>query len=131
MCGFPYFMGIINKLPLKPCRDRGCHQCLSRIGAIGRIGARVVFAPFNDWMQIFRSRSYEEMKGIFMDDFTNPAVRAGHGTIGLEIVEQLPDVEAVIIPYGGGGLSCGIAPGVRALKPNTKLFACEVDTAAP
>ncbi len=103
----------------------------TKIGAIERLGARVVFASLDDWMQIFRSRSYEGMKGIFMDDFTNPAVRAGHGTIGLEIVEQLPDVEAVIIPYGGGGLSCGIAPGIRALKPDTKLFACEVDTAAP
>jgi threonine dehydratase len=99
--------------------------------AIERLGARVVFAPFEDWMQIFRSRSYEGMKGLFIDDFSDPAVRAGHGTIGLEIIEQLPDVEAVIIPYGGGGLSCGIATGIRALKPDTKLYACEVETAAP
>jgi threonine dehydratase len=82
-------------------------------------------------MQIFLSRSYEGMKGLFVDDFSDPAVRAGHGTIGLEIIEQLPDVEAVVIPYGGGGLSCGIATGVRALKPDTKLYACEIETAAP
>jgi threonine dehydratase len=56
-------------------------------------------------------------------------VRAGHGIIGLEIMEQLPDVEAIVIPYGGGGLSCGIATGIRALKPDTKLYACEVETA--
>jgi threonine dehydratase len=103
----------------------------TKTAAIERLGARVVFAPFDDWMQIFRSRSYEGMKGLFIDDFSDPAVRAGHGTIGLEIVEQLPDVEAVVIPYGGGGLSCGIAPGIRALKPDTKLYACEVETAAP
>jgi threonine dehydratase len=103
----------------------------TKTAAIERLGARVVFAPFDDWMQIFRSRSYEGMKGLFIDDFSDPAVRAGHGTIGLEIIEQLPDVEAVVIPYGGGGLSCGIATGIRALKPDTKLYACEVETAAP
>jgi threonine dehydratase len=103
----------------------------TKITAIERLGARIVFAPYEDWMQIFRSRSYEGMKGLFIDDFSDPAVRAGQGTIGLEILEELPDVEAVVIPYGGGGLSCGIAPGLRALKPDTKLYACEVETAAP
>jgi threonine dehydratase len=103
----------------------------TKIAAIERLGARVVFAPFDDWMQIFRSRSYEGMEGLFIDDFSAPAVRAGHGTIGLEILEELPDVDAVVIPYGGGGLSCGIAPGLRALKPDAKLYACEVETGAP
>jgi len=103
----------------------------TKIAAIERLGARVVFAPFDDWMQIFRSRSYEGMEGLFIDDFSEPAVRAGHGTIGLEILEELPDVDAVVIPYGGGGLSCGIAPGLRTLKPDTKLYACEVETGAP
>jgi len=103
----------------------------TKIAAIERLGARIVSAPYDDWLQIFRSRSYEGMKGLFIDDFSDPAVLAGHGTIGLEILEQLPDVEAVVIPYGGGGLSCGIASGLRALKPDIKLYACEVETAAP
>jgi threonine dehydratase len=103
----------------------------TKIAAIERLGARFVFAPFDDWLQIFRSRSYEGMEGLFLDDFSEPAVRAGNGTIGLEILEELPEVDAVVIPYGGGGLSCGIAPGIRALKPDTKLYACEVETAAP
>jgi len=103
----------------------------TKIAAIERLGARVVSAPYDHWLQIFRSRSYEGMKGLFIDDFSDPAVLAGHGTIGLEILEQLPDVEAVVIPYGGGGLSCGIASGLRALKPDIKLYACEVETAAP
>jgi threonine dehydratase len=55
---------------------------------------------------------------------------AGNGTIGLEILEDLPDVDTILIPYGGGGLSCGIATAVRALKPNTKIYACEVETSA-
>ena len=61
----------------------------------------------------------------------DPAVIAGNATIGLELIEDLPDVEAVIIPFGGGGLSCGIASAVRALKPDTKIYAAEIDTAAP
>ena len=103
----------------------------TKIAAIERLGARVVFAPFDDCVQIFRSRSYKGMEGFFLDDFSEPAVRAGHGTIGLEILEELPEVDAVVIPYGGGGLSCGIAPGLRALKPDTKVYACEVETGAP
>ncbi len=103
----------------------------TKIAAIKRLGACVVFAPFDDWLQIYQSRSYEGMEGLFLDDFSEPAVRAGHGTIGLEILEDLPEVDAVLIPYGGGGLSCGIAPGLRALKPDTKVYACEVNTGAP
>jgi threonine dehydratase len=103
----------------------------TKITAIERLGARVVFAPFDDWLQIYQSRSYAGMEGLFLDDFSEPAVRAGHGTIGLEILEDLPEVDAVLIPYGGGGLSCGIAPGMRALKPDIKVYACEVDTGAP
>ena len=56
---------------------------------------------------------------------------AGNGIVGLEILEDLPDVDAVIVPYGGGGLSCGIAMAIKQQKPNVKVFACEVDTAAP
>ena len=56
---------------------------------------------------------------------------AGNGTIGLEILEDLPDVDAVVVPYGGGGLSSGIASAIRALKPNTRVYAVEVETAAP
>ena len=103
----------------------------TKIAAIERLGARVVFAPFDECLQIFRSRSYKGMEGFFLDDFREPAVRAGHGTIGLEILEELPEVDAVVIPYGGGGLSCGIAPGLRALRPDTKVYACEVETGAP
>jgi threonine dehydratase len=56
---------------------------------------------------------------------------AGNGTIGLEILEDLADVDTIVVPYGGGGLSCGIASAVRALKPGIRVFAAEVETAAP
>ena len=56
---------------------------------------------------------------------------AGHGVIGLEILEDLPEVDAVIAPYGGGGLICGIASAIKALRPQTKVYASEIDTGAP
>ena len=61
---------------------------------------------------------------------SDAAVMAGNGTIGLEILEDLPDVDTILIPYGGGGLSCGIATAVRALEPDTRIYACEVETSA-
>ena len=66
-----------------------------------------------------------------MHAFSDEAVMAGNGTIGLEIVEDLPDVDAVVAPYGGGGLSCGIASALSAAAPSCKVFAAEVATAAP
>ncbi len=68
---------------------------------------------------------------MFIHPVAEPAVIAGNGTIGLEIFEDLPDVDAVIIPYGGGALSSGIAAALRALKPGVKVYAVEVNTAAP
>jgi threonine dehydratase len=56
---------------------------------------------------------------------------AGAGTLGLEILEDLPDVDAVVLPFGGGGLAAGVATSLRALKPSTRLYAVEVATAAP
>jgi threonine dehydratase len=71
------------------------------------------------------------MQGLFVHAFSDPAVMAGNGTIGLEIIEDLPDADEVLIPFGGGGLSCGIASALRALAPATRVYACEVETAAP
>lgn len=99
--------------------------------AIERLGARIVPVSFEQWMEVFETRRYAGMEGLFVHAFSDPAVMAGNGTIGLEILEDLPDVEAVVIPYGGGGLSCGIASALRAIKPDVKVYAAEVETAAP
>ena len=74
---------------------------------------------------------YDQCNGMFVHPVSNHDVIAGNGTIGLEILEDLPDVDTVLIPYGGGGLSSGIASAIRALKPETKIYACEVETASP
>ncbi len=103
----------------------------TKLAAIERLGAQIVSVPFLDWLEIYRTRHYEGMEGLFIHAFSDPAVMAGNGTIALEILEDLPDVDVVITPYGGGGLSCGVAAAFRHFKPDTKCFAAEVETAAP
>ena len=85
----------------------------------------------NNSFEILRTHSFPGMDGFFVHPVSDAAVMAGNGTIGLEILEDLPAVDAIVIPYGGGGLSCGIGSAVRALKPGARLYAGEVDTAAP
>jgi len=107
------------------------HAPRTKLDAIERLGARIVKVPFDVWWSVLVERSYPGMEGLFIHPVSDPAVIAGHGTIGLEILEDLPDVDAILVPYGGGGLSSGIAAAARALKPGVKIFACEVATAAP
>ena len=103
----------------------------TKLAAIERLGARIVAVPHDEWFETFRTRRRDGLEGLFIHAFSDAAVMAGNGTIGLEIVEDLPDVDAVVVPFGGGGLSCGIASALRALRPRTKIFAAEVATAAP
>jgi threonine dehydratase len=107
------------------------HAPETKRAAITRLGARFVGVPFADWFTILSTRAYPGMEGVFVHPVSDPDVMAGNGTIGLEILEDLPDVDAIVIPYGGGGLSSGIASAVRALKPETRIYAGEVETAAP
>jgi threonine dehydratase len=107
------------------------HAPETKLAAIRRLGGLVEKAPFHEWFQILADHSYQDLDGHFVHPVSDPAVIAGNGTIGLEILEDLPDVESIVVPYGGGGLSCGIASAVRALKPGTRVYACEVETAAP
>lgn len=103
----------------------------TKLTAIKRLGARITKVPRKDWLKIYKTHAHEGMEGLFIHAFSDPDVMAGNGTIGLEILEDLPDVNSVVIPYGGGGLSCGVASALRALNPKIKVYACEVETAAP
>lgn len=103
----------------------------AKLEAIRRLGASVVPVTFAEWMEVFQTRRYAGMQGLFVHAFSDPAVMAGNGTIALEVLEDLPDVDAIVAPYGGGGLSCGIASAVRSIRPGVKVFAAEVETAAP
>src|SRR5688572_25134668 len=107
------------------------HAPQTKLDAITRLGAKFIKVPFNDWWQVLVTRKFEGMKGFFVHPVSDPPVIAGNGTIGLEILEDLPDADAVIVPYGGGGLITGIATAMKAIKPGVKVFASEVETAAP
>ena len=103
----------------------------TKINAIQRLGGRVIKAPFDDWWRAFEDRSIPGVEGTFIHAFDDADVMAGNGTIALEILEDLPDVDAVVIPWGGGGLTCGIASVLRELRPQCKVFSAEVATSAP
>ncbi len=107
------------------------HAPQTKLDAVERLGGRIEKVPFDTWWNIMVTHEYEGVDGTFVHPVSDPAVIAGNGTIGLEILEDLPDVDAVVIPFGGGGLSCGIASAIRARKPDTKIFAAEVSSAAP
>ena len=103
----------------------------TKMEAIRRLGAEAISLPFEEWWEVIVNHHHPGVPGLFIHPVSDPAVIAGNGTVGLEIIEDLPDVDTVLVPYGGGGLSCGIASAVKALKPGTNVFACEVETAAP
>jgi threonine dehydratase len=103
----------------------------TKVKAIERLGGRVIKVPFEEWWKAFETRSFPGVDATFIHAFDDLNVMAGNGTIALEIIEDLPDVDAVVIPWGGGGLTCGIATAMRALKPKCRNYAAEVETAAP
>jgi threonine dehydratase len=103
----------------------------TKVKAIERLGGRVIKVPFANWWQAFEERAYPGVEGTFIHAFDDPHVMAGNGTIALEILEDLEDPDAIVIPWGGGGLTCGIASALRQLRPECKVFAAEVETAAP
>ena len=107
------------------------HAPATKLAAIERMGGTIIKVPFDVWWNVIITHSYEGMQGLFIHPVSDRAVMAGNGTIGLEILDDLADVDAVVIPYGGGGLSCGIASALRAKKPSVKIYAAEVETAAP
>ena len=103
----------------------------TKISAIERLGGRVIKVSFDEWWTAFEQRSHPGVYGTFIHAFDDARVMAGNGTIALEILEDLPDADAVVIPWGGGGLTCGIASALRELRPSCKIFTAEVATAAP
>src|SRR5579864_1189100 len=103
----------------------------TKILAVERMGGRVIKVPFAEWWQTFERRSYPGVDATFIHAFDDPHVMAGNSTIALELLEDLPDLDAVVIPWGGGGLSCGIAAVLRARAPRVRIYAAEIETAAP
>src|SRR5215467_492318 len=99
--------------------------------AVERMGGRVIKVPFAEWWQTFEKRSYPGVDATFVHAFDDPHVMAGNASIALELLEDIPDLEAVVIPWGGGGLSCGIAAVLRERAPRVRIYAAEIETGAP
>lgn len=107
------------------------HAPATKLDAVARLGAEIVRVPFDRWWRVLQEHSFPGLPGLFVHPVSDPHVLAGNGTVGLEILEDLPEVDTILVPYGGGGLSCGIAAAAKALSPGVRVYGCEVETAAP
>jgi threonine dehydratase len=103
----------------------------AKLEKLRHLGTRIDMRPIEAWWRAIESGTLEGQEGVYIDAVRDPASLAGDATIGLEILSQAPDTEAILIPFGGGGLACGIACAVRALAPKVKIIACELDSAHP
>jgi threonine dehydratase len=103
----------------------------AKLQAIRRLGASVVQVTYDECWNTVESHRSDRMRGCFIHPFDDDRFIAGNGTAGLEILEDLPDVDAVVAPLGGGGLLAGVASAVRQLRPEVDVFAAEPETAAP
>ncbi|MEZ5332552.1 MAG: pyridoxal-phosphate dependent enzyme [Thermoanaerobaculia bacterium] len=107
------------------------HAPRTKLDAIRRMGGETISVPFDEWWRRLIEHDPGDLPGLFVHPVADTAVMAGNGTIGLEIAEELPEVRTVLVPYGGGGLSCGIASALAAVAPRARVFAVEVSSAAP
>jgi len=103
----------------------------TKIRAIERLGATIVRATYDECWQTVEAHGSDRMEGYFVHPFDDDRFIAGNATAALEILEDLPDVDVVIAPLGGGGLLSGIDAAMRELKPQVRVFAAEPETAAP
>jgi threonine dehydratase len=103
-----------------------------KLDGIRRLGAEIVKVPYEQWWDVFVTHGFAPLASMrFIHPVSDVGMMAGNGTIGLEILEEVPDVDAVLVPFGGGGLSGGIAAAIKASRPDVAVFGCEVETAAP
>jgi threonine dehydratase len=107
----------------------------AKLAAVERLGGRIVSLPWDKWwaaVDADRDRDLGEgVEGFFVHPVKDEPVMAGNGTIGLELGEQLDEFDAVLIPWGGGGLTTGVASALRAVRPETRVCVCEPETGAP
>ena len=102
----------------------------TKLDAIARLGGSIVKVPFERWWQVMLDGYYDGADGFFVHPVRNDHVMAGNGTIGLELAEEIPDADAVLVPWGGGGLFTGIASALAALRPEAKVYAVQPETGA-
>ena len=103
----------------------------AKLRAIERLGATIIQLPYDECWRTVETHASDRMKGHFVHPFDDDDFISGNGTAGLEIIEDLPNVDAVVAPVGGGGLLAGIGVAFRALRPEARVYAAEPETAAP
>jgi threonine dehydratase len=106
------------------------HAPQAKLSAIERLGGKILKMPYEEWWQSIVTSRVDGVDGLFVHPVQDEGVMAGNGTIGLEILDDMPDPDAVVIPYGGGGLTVGIASAIRAFRPETKIYTAEPETGA-
>jgi threonine dehydratase len=107
------------------------HAPATKLDAILRLGGKIEKVPFDVWYRVFMEHRYEGIDAHFIHPVSNTAVMAGNATIALELLEDLPEFDEVIVPFGGGGLSCGIAAALRGLRPTVRVNVSECELSAP
>jgi threonine dehydratase len=107
------------------------HAPDTKIAAVERYGGTVLKVPYDEWWDTLVTGKSERASGLFVHPVADDRVMAGNGTIGLELLEQLDAFDAVVVPYGGGGLLTGIASAVKAERPEVRFYSAEPETGAP
>jgi threonine dehydratase len=103
----------------------------AKLAPIRALGAHVEILPPADWWEVIKQGGVPSLAGTYIDAVRDAASLAGDGTIGLELIEQLPEIDAIFVPFGGGGLASGIGCAVKALRPDIRIVVCELTTAQP
>lgn len=106
----------------------------AKLAAVERLGGRIVRVSWDEWWAAIEQGEEalaDDIEGFYVHPVRDPPVIAGNGTIGLELVEQLEDIDAVLISWGGGGLTTGIGSALHARSPETRIIVCEPETGAP
>ena len=103
----------------------------TKLEKLRHLGTRIDMRPDDVWWRAIEAGELDDQEGAYIDAVRDPASLAGDATIGVEILAQWPEVEAILIPFGGGGLASGIGCAVRALRPDVKIIACELASAHP
>ena len=104
------------------------HAPQTKIDRIERLGGTVIKVPWERWWQTIVDSHFEGLEGLFVHPVQDELVMAGNGTIGLELLEDLPDLDTVLVPYGGGGLSVGIASAVKQLRPAVRVYGIDPES---
>lgn len=123
LAGEPYGMALICHVPTE--------SAAVKIARLRALGVELVFHEFDQWWRIMETRDGGDADRVFLHPVCEPEGIVGNATIALELVTQWPDLDTVVVPFGGGGLAVGIAAAMRAVKAGVKVYACEIENAAP